>query len=578
MNSEAAMRAMVQGAPQEPPMLQLGTFGDVPVQGQQVLEVPPTEVPPAPDAAAGSRTPISYGKAPQGTLTLDVPNAQRATLGNIEEKKDISAEEGRTAQTGEQQAADLMARDAAEKQQADADYKKQLAEVQAKHEANHAQLQEAYDEYKKSSGNLKDPSKEFWADKSTGARVLSGLAAFASGMGAGLLGSTGNPYLEHLDKMIASNFESHKQNINDVFQRQVQAGKISDDDDSYRQFMDQAKLHSYDLASMHIKSELERVKHTALGSNYKVLADKTINDLNQQEIDRRAALGAAQAQAAAAAAAAGRAKQKEIADKYTDAYKANLSAGYGEDQARAAAAKAVQGAGYDRSLLAPIMEANGGVYSPKSGQFEFQEAAPTEGGELVPAKDPVTGKPLKSEERRALEDQVVTDLNGTQRLARNKSEVPKITQQVQTIHGFNDSLDQLQKLQDKWVKDGALDRGDQSKWEALTGKLAVAYNGVAGSERATAEGEVENLKESVMPHPPGILGTSVKGVKITGIGAALQSKEARQAKLDALKDYVRSHSADIEGKLHPAQGGSKAAAAPAAAAYKPKSFQANAAR
>ena len=592
MNSEAAMRAMVQGAPpQEPPMLQLGTFGDVPVQGQMeppVLQLPPTEVPPAPDAAAGSRTPVNYGRAPVGTLALNAPQAETATLGNREEQKDIASEEGRVGQAAEEQAAALMNEDAARKHAQAIDLNRFLNDANKEHARDRAQIQADHDAYKQASGNLKDPSKEFWADKSTGARVLSGLAAFASGMGAGLLGQTGNPYLEYLNKMIAANYDAHKQNIEDLFQRQVQSGKIADTDDSHRQFMEKAKLAYYDFAAEDIKSRLERVKHGALGQNYKVLSDKTINGINQQQIDQRAAAGQAQASAAAAAAAARRAKQKEIEGEYKDAYKANLSAGYGEDQSRTAAAKAVQGMGYDRSLLAPIMEANGGAYNQRSGQFEFQEAPKPEGGSaLIPDKDPVTGKPIKPEARAQLEQQVVRDVNGVERLVRNKEEVKPVNNQLEAIRDFKKELPRLKELQDKW-ESGKLDGAKEiSEYEAIVGRMIPIYNSLAGSDRATPGGEVEHvLRTSVMPVTPGTtikLGEHEANIAKLGVPGSStgyfqkQAAKESRARIEGLEGRVKQVEKDVDARLKPVAGGAASKpdeqATEGAPAYVPKSYK-----
>ncbi len=538
---------------------------------QQADQLAGMQAPPPQPLKPDLTPPDAYkGGAPQGSILATPRQATAEDLNSVERQKDITSRQGQIAEGEGNDLAKTLNNKAAEDLQRSQDYDTAIKAAEARHVEDHQRTVDAYNAYKQAAP-LKDPTDQFWADKKQGSRTLAAFAAFASGLGAGIQGQGGNPFLDYLNKQIQANYNAHKENIEALYQKQVAAGKISDDADSHEKFMQDARLHSMDLAAEHYKSQLEAIKNRALGANQRTLADMSIEGLTQQQIAMRKAQAQQEAAAAAAASAAYRAKAKEVQASYENAYKDNMTAGYGEEQSRQNAAKFVEGKGYDRSLIAPIAESNGGQYNTKTGKYEYQEIAPksAENG-LIPTVDAVTGKPIKPEERRALEDQVVTDLNGNQRLARNKSEVPKITQQVQTIHNFNETLDQLQQLQDKWKKEGSLDRGELAKWDALTGKLAIAYNGVAGSERATAEGEVENLKHNVMPESPGILGSKVAGIKLSGVGGALQSKEARQARIDALKDYVKSHSADIEGKLHP-QGAAPAAAKPTG--YVPKSFK-----
>lgn len=578
LSADQAARAMVSGeipvpTEQEPPQPQLA-WGE------------PQAAPPQP--VTGSAVPVNYGNAPVGTRTLTAPQSDVATLGNKEEQKDIAATEGTIGSSSEAEQARILRIDAAEKAQRTADYNKFLQQATADHEALRAQSQADHKAWLQARGDKTNPQKEFWKDKTSGAHVLSGLAAFASGMGAGLLGQVGNPYLDHLNKIVTQNWEAHRQDVDDLFKRQVESGKIADTDASYRDFMDKAKMHASELGEEHIKSELERVKHGALGENYKVLADKTINGIDQQQIDRRAAAGARDAAALAAAAQARRAQEEKVRGAYKDAYEHNLSAGYGEEESRIAAAKAVQGMGFDRSILAPVMESNGGAYNPKSGQFEFQEAPKPEGGSaLIPDKDPVTGKPIKPEARAQLEQQVVRDVNGVERLVRNKEEVKPVNNQLEAIRDFKKELPRLKELQDKW-ESGKLDGAKEiSEYEAIVGRMIPIYNSLAGSDRATPGGEVEHvLRTSVMPVTPGTtikLGEHEANIAKLGVPGSStgyfqkQAAKESRARIEGLEGRVKQVEKDVDARLKPVAGSAASKpdeqAAEGAPAYVPKSFQ-----
>jgi hypothetical protein len=264
------------------------------------------------------------GSAPPGALGATPTQATAEGLNVSARQQALDDKIAGVQAQGYDAAADTHAQAAAEKQQQAKDYEQFHAEARDRYEQAHRRILDAYDDYKKKAGSLKDPSSQYWEDKGTGARVLSGLASFSSALGAGLTGQGGNPYLDFLNKQIDRNYASHKQNISDMFDKQVAAGKIADTDTAWTRYQDEAKLHYYDLAQTHIQDTLKEHENRALGANVKNLAQKTNLDIEQQKIAQRAALSHAQAQAAAGAAASARAealaRQKRAEETFTKLY------------------------------------------------------------------------------------------------------------------------------------------------------------------------------------------------------------------------------------------------------------------
>ena len=321
--SQALLAAMRQAAAQPSPMPASPPDGTPPPGWDEANELAGAAgagyIP-----APGPDTEPYGGAAKPGSLTA-TPTQYVAESGNLEARQAntnnaIAANEER----GYNEAADIHTAEAAAKQKQAADYQQFRAEADARLEEDHQRHVDAYADYAKRAGSLKDPSEQFWEDKGTGARMLSGLAGFASGMGAGLTGAGGNPYLDYLNKQIGNNYAAHKQNISDLFDKQVAAGKIADTDANWTRFQDEAKLKYYDLATQHTQSLLKAQEQRALGSNVKQLANRTNQGLEQAQIDRRKALADAQAKAAAAAAGAAAARaaarQKEIDERFAKFY------------------------------------------------------------------------------------------------------------------------------------------------------------------------------------------------------------------------------------------------------------------
>lgn len=463
---------------------------------------PPT---PLPDMTPA---PIYQGGAKPGAIVETPRQATADTLNSVETQKDLAEKGGQIAEGEGSELGAKFDAAAAEKTAQAQDYQKALADSTQRHEEDRQRALDAYKEYQQAAGSLKGPKEDYWANKGTSARILSGFAAFASGLGSGLQGRAGeNPYLDYVNKEIAQNYDAHKQNVEDLYQKQVAAGKIADDEDSHQKFMQDARLHSYDLASEHVKSELEAIKNRALGQNQRVLAENSIEGLTQQQIAMRKAQAMQEAAAAAAAGAAYRAKAKEAGDKFEEAYKANLAAGYGNEQARTEAAKFVAARGYDRSIIAPIAEANGGTYNTKTGQYEYADVTPKQSGDgLVPTVDPNTGKALKPEEREKLNALRVQMPDGSVRLANNAEDQKKVQQEVtahQTLTAFTDKLNGP----NGWLSQmaaGKLDATQIGEWEGKRKAAIEAYKALSGAEGNTGVGTARLLGEDEFPEPPGV--------------------------------------------------------------------------
>jgi len=342
-----------------------------------------SEIPPEPPAPV---TPYAGGAAP-GKITATPTQATAEGLNTLAQKQDVTTQGAEEQAAAHDEQAGVLDQAAAQKQKDAADYAHFRAESDERHTLDHQRTMQAYQDYAAKAGSLKDPSSQFWEDKGTGAQMLSGLAAFASGLGAGLTGQGGNPFLDYLNKRIDGNYAAHKQNISDLFDKQVAAGKIADTEDNWTHFQDEAKLKFYDLAHAHVQDMLKSVEQRALGQNVKNLAKQTNLDIEKQKIDMRAGLSHAQAvaaQAAAAAAAADRkAREKEMRESFVkvlDAHDKDLP----QEERIQGAFKALGALGYRDEELAPFARGVGAVPGEKPGSW----ALPKVEGAGVPRQTP----------------------------------------------------------------------------------------------------------------------------------------------------------------------------------------------
>lgn len=509
------------GAPGQVPVAPAPDF----VPGSELAQAQPAVAQATADVSAAT-APAYAGGTPDGSLTSTPRQAAADLLNSGERQKGLETEEGRIKSDEATKTADVHAAAAAEKNQQAADYNDFLAKSQQRFNEEHAQTQAAYDKYKAAAGTLKDPEAQFYEDKGQGYRVQTALAAFAAGIGAGFNGQQGNPVLDLLQKKIQANYESHKQNIEDLYNSGVQSGKIEDTSENHARFMQDAKLRSYELQSAHVKDELASIAARAQSPLAKTAAAKSIEQIEEKEIGTRQALAAKEAAAGAAGLASQRARAAEVRAAFKDAYDKNLAQGSSPEEASVAATKLVHSMGFNASETAPIFQANGVQTDPKTGEPVFPARAPDtspseptydQDGKLhVPTHDADTGKPLKPEERQKIAEEArkrTVVVEGVPRLAAS-DEAAKQFAVVQS------ELPHAEKLY-KTLND-AFQSGDKGTYDSARKELIEVLPKVYGFTRGPSgaqageggghtEGEGGTLSDQIPEFNPTLLGRLSQG-------------------------------------------------------------------
>lgn len=468
---------------------------------QDYVGVPQGQQLPTPQLQLGSIAPpqipinpYASQSAPPGSLTATPSQYTAESLAGLAKQQDIAGAQGDVAMQEGQQLADKQNEAAQEKIQQSQDFQRLLQEHAQRHEEDHNRLLSAYGDYAAKAGSLKDPSSQFFEDKGAGARILSGFAAFASGMGAGLLGKATNPFLDYLNQQIEHNFEAHKQNIRDLYDKQVSAGKIQDTDQNWNTYLQESKLKSYELSSAHISNELAGIHANATGATQKLLAQKTQEDLAQQGLDMRAKLSQQQAAQAAAQLANQRATQKEIRTALATAIEKHND--LPEDEARLAAFKDVQALGYDRSALAGPASALGIKTDPKTGDFIVptsttptgtgSEPTVNDNGEVIPPTLDANGKKLKPEQQTQIVDQYrkrLVSIDGNKFVADNEDQAKSLKEYASAEAEAKAANANLNKA---W-KEGNKGAYDQARNELI--ELAPKLYGFSRGPSAAQAGE-----------------------------------------------------------------------------------------
>lgn len=496
---------------------------------------------------------------PQLPLGASPQQAQSATLGNIQTSQNIAGAMGNNDSAELSQIASKDLEAGAQAAQHDSDYKSFLKQFGDQHAQDHQRAVDAYSNYQKQAGNLKDPSSQYWADKGVGSQVLGGLAAFASGMGAGLLGHAGNPYLDFLNNEMNRNFDAHKQNVKDLYDQQLAAGKIDDTDENYQAYMDKAKQTSYSLDSIHLMHEMQGIKDQSGSQRVKLAADQTINGLQQELTNRQSGYTQQQAAAAAAQLAMQRAQQKEVREAYAKQLDAHKD--LGDDEARVAAAKDLQGMGYNRSVTGPILQSNGFTADPKTGDWVAPVAAPKDSDDLIPLKDDATGKLYKPEEREKMRQLVVTLPDGTQRLANNPQDKEHATNEIGANQKMQDFTNLLEDHTDdkgnvvpgyiSKYKNGDLTAKEAGQWNTARQGAIDSFKGAAsGSEGMTGKGTATMLGEEAFPEAPGFAARNSGGLG-GGLYRDYDSKGA-SGQVEGLKKLTAENQKNVEARFRPA--------------------------
>jgi hypothetical protein len=378
-----AERATAAAQP-APPQPQQGAAvqAQIPLPGQ--LQAPN----PAPPNPQGGQ--VYAGGTPEGGLSSTPRQATADTLNNLETGKGLDTKQGDVESEGlaQQAAAETAAAD--EVRTHETDYNDLLNKNTQAHEKEHNERVAVHQNYLKAAGSLKDPGDQFWEDKGQGARVVASLASFASGMGAGLLGHAGNPFMEHLQKSVDNNYQAHKQNIDDLYRASVESGKILDTEDNHRRFDQNAKLQSYDFSIEHLKHVLNGVKNSSASQVAKVMSDKAVAGLTQEQIAARQNLGISEAKAAANANSGQRARQAAVDADYNKFLEMHTK-DMGPAEARAATLEDLKGKGYNASDLASKYAGQGITADPATGQYTIPKPADS-GSSEAPHYDDATGK------------------------------------------------------------------------------------------------------------------------------------------------------------------------------------------
>ena len=439
------------------------------------------------------------GGPPAGGIRATPQQAVAGHLNNLQRQQELTGEEGQVMSQQGKDLAAIRTQEAAEKAQQSLDFNNLLKANNDRYDAAHAQSQKAYEKYSAAAGSLEDPGKQFFKDSalgSVGGHIASAFAAFASGMGAGLTGHGGNPFLDYLNNRIKENFQAHSQNVEDLYKQNVAAGHIEDNLENHNKFMQQAKLASYDLASAHIKPQLERIAASTTGNVQRILAQKTIAQMDDQGITLRQTLSQQEAAQGAAALAQARARQKEMRDNWMKMYDLHTKDRSPEDAADAATAAMVK-MGYNMSELAPILKANGYTANEKGEMVPPVRKKEEEMGDLgteahydangqlvVPTKDAQTGQliPLKErqEMQKGMEERTVY-LNGKPEVARSKTD-------AENFGKFNRAEMEARRLtaqMEQAIKDRERGSYDQAR-EALVELAPKLYEYTRGPSGAQA--------------------------------------------------------------------------------------------
>jgi hypothetical protein len=519
-------------------------LGAAPQLQQPATIAPPTAQLPTPygpgiAANAIGATPSQYQ---QSSLNLN-QRQQDLALANADAIRDATAK----TVAIQQQAAN-------EKQQQASDFQSHLQTSMQQHNERERTAQQAYQNWVNQSKNIgQDPNKAFWADKSTGSKILSAFALFASGLGAGLQHKGGNPFLDFLNQQIGRNFDAHKEAIGEMYKQQVEAGRMEDTTDNYNKFMANAKITGYGLSADHITSQLEAIKAQTNGQAQANLADQTILGLQQNADNAKLNYSQQQARASATVLANQRQQIKDARKDYSDTYDKLLGAGYGADQAAQLAADSMTQKGYDRPTVTGIMSGNGYTFDSNTDKWTAPPkpvGTTMPGGDLIPNEDSATGKLLKPEEKEKLQELVVNTPEG-QRLANSAEDkvwIQKTQEANAAMQNYNDVIASMQKANpSKWFD--TTDGSERAKLADAAKRANAAVEAVKEENKSTGGGgrgivgiaakNLIGLNDDPFPDMSGALHPTAA----TFAQIAADAREAIAANKAEMSKRVRPHAA-----------------------------------
>lgn len=203
------------------PPMPMGMTPVAPPSVEETKKPLPTAAPPTPAFAAGpSGGPLGAAQqAATASLETRMPVAPSSAAGvsgaglDAAARKQMSAEQKATDAARSQVRAEAAAADEVAKV-----HQEQIAKAQASEERRQAAVAEGEKTYKAAYDALKTPDGKvdpgrFWGSRSTGQKVLAGIAVALSGFGNGLMGRGGNDALSLIQKQIDDDIDAQKANI-----------------------------------------------------------------------------------------------------------------------------------------------------------------------------------------------------------------------------------------------------------------------------------------------------------------------------------------------------------------------------
>lgn len=389
---QTAVSQVIDPSQQDPIFGGGSVVAPVPAQPTAPVAVPVSTAPARPVSTRPATPAPARQQAPaapsQGNPLSDEGFAEEEQAG-LQEKADLLRQQSQQEQqngdelyTQNNLAAELSLEQAE-------DYKNLYNQFQAQRDQDMKRVESSYKDLDDEAGKLQDPTNQYYEDHGGFfGKLGAGIAAFASGLGAGLLGSASNPMLDYINNHIQANFESHKQNVKDLYDKQVAAGRMADSNQNWAMFQKDAKSKYYEIEGNHITHKLNALKDRATSQTVKNAIDLNINGVKQEITKSRHDLFSEQAKkiaqqkaAAAAAAAAREARAKELRGVIAENYKSALTSGMTSEQASHAAFQAARVTGASNLELSGSAAALGLPYDPNSGRFESQDVqAPGKGG------------------------------------------------------------------------------------------------------------------------------------------------------------------------------------------------------
>ena len=538
-------------------------------QPSAMIPDPSAQVQPIPTNTPQYTAP-EYLPVKEAPLTITNPQYQRGTLNRIDQSGNSQVDAAVVQAQGDTDASKIKADQVSQDAKFNDDFAKAHDSAMAQMAIKDQQVQSAYDDYKKSAASSgEDPKNHYFGDHGgIAGRIVSGLAAFASGMSQGLIKQGGNPYLDYLNKEIDHNFQAHKKHVDDMFQEQVQAGKIADNASSRAEFDQKAKLIHKDLADKYVNDQLSQIAATTNSGIAKSLIQKTQADVAQQQLDQREIYSQNLAKSQAAASAAAFAREKEVRATYQGNIDKLVASGLTPDEASTEAFR-LTAPQYNRSDVSHIANELGVPYDAKAGSWTIPDKTPKNDDDLIPKVD-ANGKKLKPEDIEKLNQLKAVKLDGTIGLANSVEDQKHVTQEISAQKKVQDFYTLLKDqvapdgkvipgLITKW-KTGAILPQEVGQWQAAR-KFAIESVKAAssGSEGVTQKGAADLLGEGSFPESPNeyiaaarsALGATVNKYGNLNPNIAAQKMEGQT---DALGKFLQDNEKSIAGRFRQPKG------------------------